>query len=173
MSLINDALKRASQSQPPPPPTGPPNMGPTPEDPPPKLPYYIVPIAFVGLVLVGFWFVVKGVELARRSGSPTNTVAARETPEARPVTGEESLNADLPSSSDTPVEPAAPLTPPPPTFPNLKLQALFYRPRNPSVVINSQTLRVGQSVDGVKILSIGSQAVKVQWKGETRELVLP
>jgi hypothetical protein len=55
-------------------------------------------------------------------------------------------------------------------FPNLKLQAVFYRHRNPSVLINNRALFVGDSFEGVRIERIDREGVLVEWRGRMRVL---
>jgi hypothetical protein len=56
--------------------------------------------------------------------------------------------------------------------PTLKLQAIFYRPANPSVMINGSTYFSGEEFKGLKVLAIEPQRVTVQWNGQTRVLTL-
>ena len=51
-----------------------------------------------------------------------------------------------------------------------KLQAIIFRPINPSAVINGKTVGVGEEVDGMKVLEIQRQSVRVQIGSEIREL---
>lgn len=57
-------------------------------------------------------------------------------------------------------------------FPPLKLQGIFYRLKNPSALINGQTVSVGQQVEGVQIASIDRNTVVVQLGGQSLELKL-
>ena len=54
------------------------------------------------------------------------------------------------------------------TFPALTLQGIYFRPARPSVVINAQTLYVGDKVAEAKILAIDRHEVTVQWNNEVR-----
>ena len=56
------------------------------------------------------------------------------------------------------------------TFPPLKLQAVFYRLRNPTVVINGKTLSKGEEVDGARVTDIERMSVVVDWNGEKKTL---
>lgn len=144
-----------------------------------KLPYVLIPLAFVIVVVMGVWFVVKGVEMARgASSSGDQTVSAREPATSKKGYASAAVSTRAvptpPSTpSPPPAEPAPPTTLAPPSFPSIKLQALFYKSRNSAVVINGQILEVGQQVDDVKVVSISRQIVVVEWQGETKELVLP
>jgi cytoskeletal protein RodZ len=69
--------------------------------------------------------------------------------------------------------PVAVETPPAkPQFPELKLQGIFYRLRNPSVMINNQTLYKGDDIAGAKVIEIERQDVTVEFNGEKRVLAI-
>jgi len=92
MSLINDALKRASQAQPPPLPgseTAPP-MRPVEPNRPSSWPLFVVPVVLLIVLAVAGWFLLKGLAASQRANLTTvNTpVAARELPAERRVTPE-------------------------------------------------------------------------------------
>lgn len=74
------------------------------------------------------------------------------------------------------VEAAPPVTtalpPPAPVFPALKLQGLFYRPSNRSVMLNGQTLFLNDEVEKVKVVTITPNTVTVVWFGQTNALTL-
>ena len=78
--------------------------------------------------------------------------------------------------SPTPAETKAPAAnlataePAPSRAPDL--QAIYYRLRGPTVVINGRTLRVAESVDGAKVISIQRTSVEVFHNGEYRTLTL-
>jgi hypothetical protein len=65
------------------------------------------------------------------------------------------------------VKSAAPTESSPP-----RLQAIYYRLRKPTVVINGKTIGPGQSVDGIKIVSIQRTSVEVVQDGKYRTLTL-
>jgi MSHA biogenesis protein MshK len=56
---------------------------------------------------------------------------------------------------------------------NLKLQGIIYRPSRPSALINGETLFVGESVAGAKVLSISMTAVTIDRNGARSILALP
>jgi len=78
--------------------------------------------------------------------------------------------APIVESSSTNVQ--APVEPPKPAFPPVRLQGIFYRPRRPSVMINSKTVAVGDKLGSVKVLAITRDSVTLQWNGETKVLTL-
>ena len=70
------------------------------------------------------------------------------------------------------VTPQPPAPAPPPTFPDLRLQGIFYRPSNPSALINSKTVFVGDEIAGVKVVAIERTGVKVELDGHTKTVKL-
>ena len=52
-----------------------------------------------------------------------------------------------------------------------KLQGIFYS-ANPSVIINGKSMKVGDESDGLKVLAITKQSVRVQMGAEARELTM-
>ncbi len=199
MSLINDALKRASKANPPPPSS--PNQVEAPllpaEHRRPSASRLLWPL--LGLVLASaVWFFVKGWQagnvgnlsanqtpvLAREPviinypGTLKNSAAQVSTSQnqartnvsaARPAPANSTGLAAVNSATSVPataVEPAKP------SFPPVRLQGIFYRPKNPSVMINSKTLLVGEKVAKVKVLAITRDSVTLEWNGETKVLTL-
>jgi HD-like signal output (HDOD) protein len=64
----------------------------------------------------------------------------------------------------------APVKTPPSPFDRVKLQGIFYRPTLPVAVINSQTLGVGDHIEGLQVLAISQSTVTLSFEGETRVL---
>jgi len=67
-------------------------------------------------------------------------------------------------------QPAAPATPV--KFPLLRLQSIFYRPANPSVMINGKTLYVTDEIQGVVVADIHPASVTLVLSGQTNVLTL-
>jgi len=65
-----------------------------------------------------------------------------------------------------------PLPPPAVQFPALKLQGIFYRPSNPSALINGRTLFVGDFIGEVKVIAVDQRSVKLELEGATKTLRL-
>jgi len=184
MSLINDALKRASQTKTPP-------ESSTPPEPPLQpvehgrsfnLRFVLAPAVLAVLALAG-WFFFKSWQAGGVSGLSSNRtpVVARESEEADPKAGQTAgktsgVSNDVPQQPLTQQDPAAALSatnnaePDKPTFPSLRLQGIFYRARNPSVMLNSKTVSVGDKVAGAKVVAITRDSVTLQWNGETKVL---
>jgi hypothetical protein len=57
--------------------------------------------------------------------------------------------------------------------PTLKLQGIFYRPSNPSVVINSKTLFLGEVIENTRVVAIDRSSVTLESGGQTYVLTLP
>lgn len=83
-------------------------------------------------------------------------------------------NPHLAEQIEEPIEEPAPQPKPagPPEFPPLKLQGIFYRLNNPSVIVNGKTLWMNQSISDVKVIKIERSAVTVEFDGRTKVLRL-
>ncbi len=200
MSLINDALKRASQTPPPPPvPATAPqaNLCPVEYKRPSALPMILIPAVLLIVLGLAGWFLVKAWKTASHnlagSGSKLR-VAAREIHDRRegPSKPEEvspvppltvpAPAETVPVKANPPVAASVPppaateepiLQPPASPFANLKLQGIFYRPNKPAVVINSKTLYPGDKVGNVKVVAITRESVLLESNGQTNVLTLP
>jgi hypothetical protein len=58
-------------------------------------------------------------------------------------------------------------------FPELKLQSIVFRLRNPSVLIDGEMLGAGDTVKGARVVKIERHAVTLEWQGQTNVLRLP
>jgi len=204
MSLINDALKRATRNQPT-------TMAIAPEPAAPMqpveyrkrgLPWYFFP-ALLAIVAAACWFIVKGVQARRQASDPASApilVKAREpqpqTPASAPpgAAGAEtspaaSINvastpSPVPKNSPSP-EAAAPAieatAPPPlpapapptePAKPAFRLQGIFFRPANPSALVNGKSVWVGTRIDGATVKSITRESLTIEVNGQTTVLTL-
>ena len=172
MSLINDALKRASQGQKPPAQGGAPER-PVPPSPPEarRYPKLLITLILLVISLLGLssWLFVKW------SQRPVVTAAAPALP--APVSA--SIQPPLPIRPPTlhvverAATPAAVTTPPArPAFPQLKLKTILARQSKPSAVINNKTVSVGDLIDGVKVMAIAPGKVTVNWNGQSKDLVI-
>jgi hypothetical protein len=114
----------------------------------------------------------REVEVNPDSGS---AIADHEEP-GIPVGRNFSLEDDTPravllAASGLP-QPSASLSaePPRPTVPAFKLQGIFYRAANPSAVINTKTVFVGDQIANGRVKSIGRETVTLDCDGETKVL---
>ena len=173
MSLINDALKRASKSPPPPPvDAGAPFR---PAEQPRRSPVLVPAISLIALVIFGLagWFLFRGWQASRAAAASDakTSVAARENAEARrsgSLATNQSVTATALASTNALTAAAASQAAPPP----FKLNAIFFRARNPSVVINSKTLYIGDKVAQAKVLKIERESVTLEKGGQTNVLTL-
>jgi hypothetical protein len=198
MSLINDALKRAHQAQKNQPPRapGPPLQS---ADNIRRSSFSLFGLLLVcGGVGLAAWFYFKQPEPAATAplaasskqglNEPAESVHASfvqalpELPSGLPLQPSP-LPVHPPPAAMDPVPPAeipvsvAPVppevassAPPEMSFPELKLQGIFFRLKNPSVLINGKTVTDGDNLDGVTVLKIERQSVLVEWNGETKVL---
>jgi MSHA biogenesis protein MshK len=56
--------------------------------------------------------------------------------------------------------------------PLFKLQAIYFRLKGPTVVINGKTLKVGDSIEGAKVLAIHRTSVDLEENGQKQTLTL-
>ena len=175
MSLINDALKRSRKPAPSAWSTDPQaSMQPVEYRSASRWPLLLLPMLLLAVV-AGGWFLFKGwqVHRATKLTDLKLPVVARELPA-------ENANPSPPPVYTAPASNSVPNTniqnvviePSKPVFPVLRLQGIFYRPRNPSVLINAKTLPVGGMVAGVRVIAITPESVTLQWNGETKVLTL-
>jgi cytoskeletal protein RodZ len=91
-------------------------------------------------------------------------------PAARnPVVVAKALPSPVPSPSAAPKKAAAQTATEPKA---IRLQSIFYRMKSPSVIINGKTLGLGDTVDGIKVVSIQRTSVEVVQNGKYRTLTL-
>lgn len=189
MSLINDALKRASQSHQ--------RQGSIPEEAAPMIPAPTAtgaPVARlwlwgIGALVVGL--VVVAAFALRRGPSPAPIVMAPAPPVAAPVAAKVVEKIEQPApAAPVPVAPVRVAVAPPapvevraaaaaiepvvkkPSFPVLKLEAIFFTKANPQTMINGKTLGIGEIVADCRVKAIGLDEVTVEWNGETKALKL-
>jgi hypothetical protein len=190
MSLINDALKRATESQPANTPASELNvaMQSIEQRPPARLPMYFTPVLLF-IISGACWFLVKGWDARRQAGiypAPI-TVHARETavssePESASFSetaaelpiphGRNFALNDAPTPAASASAPASASIEEPRSAPTFKLQAIFYRPNNPSAVVNSKTVSVGDLVLTGKVKAIDRQSVTIDVGGVIQVLTL-
>ncbi len=183
MSLINDALKRARETQP---------KGFAPSASPAfrpvegarrsaggndvLLPALIVVILLLGGLLLWVWFRGDGGELkvrARTSSVSAEAVSIPAVVPPAPVPTQPVVTAI--EKMPEPITNAAVAVEPPKPAPIVyKLQSIFYRPKSPSAVINGKMVFVGSSVAEARVVAIGKDsATLVTAAGQTKLLELP
>jgi hypothetical protein len=193
MSLINDALKRATEAQPAgkPTPEMETTMKPAPQARTMGLPVYFTPVLLF-IVSGACWFLIKGWDVRRQAIASTTAipVQAREAEETPEVPAGEGAELPIPGNRQFALNDRPSATPntgtaggasaefapspiaadeAPPTF---KLQGIFYRRTNPSAVVNSKSVFVGDRIGNAKVKAIDHQSVTLEIAGETKVLTL-
>ena len=196
MSLINDALRRASQTEKDRPPRAATAAGmePTPVTRGSRLTLILVAAAVVALLLAGWFFWqwwrarsnADDVIAASNIAPPmTPRVVSPPVPKPAPVTP-----AAPAKTAPAPVAtvPAAPVAAPPVVTPtglpnvanytpspwpvDLKLGGIFFNKTSPEALINGNIHKVGDDIQGVSIKSIEPDKVTVEWSGRKRILTM-
>ncbi len=98
-------------------------------------------------------------QAATATASPNTTTAPAVTP-TTPVTPPAVF-------AEVPAKPAGPRP-----FPELKLQGIYYRIKDPSVMINGKTLMIGDLVNDVTVMKIERKDVTVELDGQQKVLRL-
>ncbi len=173
MSLINDALKRASQSdrsrpaqaavaglmQP---------VAPRPRASASWLLAAIV-VGALGVALAGLffwkWWGAGHPIVAAASFQPPQTAAAQSPPPA---------NKPAPLVEKSPPPTAAPSSAPAPNaWPiNLTVKAIFYSKTSPHALVNGITVGTGDRIGDVLVTGILSDRVFVDWNGQSKVLIM-
>lgn len=190
MSLINDALKRASQSDR--------NRPRQPETRAAMQPVveprgrslliagWLVVVVVVGLAswfLAQWWYPSQPpahemVEShAAVAPKPAPAPAAHEAMPPPVKTPPPQAAAPAPVPAPAPVVAPAP-APPPSAKPvveawpvELKLMGIFFSKTNPRALINGKTLSEGDEINGIRVTKIEHDQVTVEWRGQVKELL--
>ncbi len=192
MSLINDALKRAKQTQQENPPSTPP-LEFRPVEPGQKenrrTALLVVGLALVVIALVGLagalvWFVAQSKEAALPVAARVVDAPLAPLPHAAPLVSaptnvaEVSVAKTIADPIELPDEPNTNGVPVVATIveaikpPALKLQGIFFSPSNPSAVVNGRTVYLGDRVNGFRLLAVSPVAVTFASATETNVLSL-
>ena len=190
MSLINDALKRATQAQTP---STPGNKTDTPMRAADAhgsvgLPTYFMPVLL--FVITGAcFFIVRGWDARRHAGlypdpvtvqaregtppvSPTHSTGSGQAPSKVVAEAEATVAAEVPQAVPENRDFALDDAPVPSNAETFRLQGIFYRPSRPSAVVNSQTVYVGDTVGSGKVKAITRENVTLIVDGESKVLTL-
>ncbi len=186
MSLINDALKRASQSERSRPRDNDTHaaMQPAPESRRSFVPELVGVSIIILLAAAGalVWYslprhVISTAPVAAANAATPVVVippAKAEPPPAPAPAPPPAVVTPPPAAAAPPAAVAvAPPPPAPPSFPELKLQGIFYNRNNPKAAINGQIRAQNEQIGDVLILAITQDKVTVQWNGQTKDLILP
>jgi len=109
--------------------------------------------------------ILPNASAIRATENVLNTISNRAAPAAAPV-------VVAPAPASAPVPAAVVPVQPPPKFPPLRLQSIFYRPANPSVMINGKTLFLDDEIQGVVVADIQPASVTLVLSGHTNVLTL-
>ena len=173
MSLINDALRKASQN---PAPSGPAEtkepLHVAAHQPPPRWPMFVVPPLVAIVFAAGTFLVMRGWQSGRPVNAKETQNASAETAKAQESTNVGPAKAGTPNTALAATTPASTNAPIAEEFPTVKLQGLIWDPKRPSVVINGKSLFVGEKVDRVKVTAIDEESVTLTWNGQQRVLTL-
>jgi hypothetical protein len=197
MSLINDALRRATTQNTKRDPNEVPTMQPTFK--PiraggPGFSIFIVCFLIAAALTLGLWVYWRR-GLAATTAKPAPVPAAAPNTNNNPIARAartlgkvDALNKEGEATADNvqqqtaaaptpnPVPavgaPTAPVATTGATTKGPKLQGIFYSATNPSAIINGKSVKVGDEVEGLKVLAITRQSVRVQTGAETRELTM-
>jgi hypothetical protein len=198
MSLINDALRRASQNTKREP-NEIPNMQPTlrqqNKSGGPGMMIILICFVLAGGATLGIWAYwnkkYKNPKAAQPAASTNAPASAKLTTNNNPIAraadtltkvqtankeGEaEAAAIQAPVAKPAPAPtPAAvkPASAPAGTAANPRVQAIFYSQKDPTAMINGKTVRSGETVDGMVILQIKPKSVQVQTAGGIKELTV-
>lgn len=175
MSMINDALKRASQSD-----KNRPAQAALPQ---PMQPVSGERRTHFSWILAAIVVAVLGIGLAGWvfwkwwEGNQPAVVAAPIQPVQRAVAVPPPPSPAPPAPAVV-VVPAAPAPPPAatpvkPSWPiALTVKAIFYNKTSPHALVNGRTVEAGDTIQGVLITHIEADRVLVSWNGEGKELLL-
>jgi hypothetical protein len=191
MSLINDALKRAKESQRNDVPSGVSPMRPVDTNQPEREFHFVLPVTIFFLIAVAL--VLTGMALAGHAHKiPAEKLVAAPVavpkPEAvaavPPVTNAPAPAAlpTNPPAVSTPAVAAVSAAPPvaatnpvvtsPPPAKPLRLQGIAYDVVRPSVIIGGKAFYVGNLVDGMRVTAILPDSVTLTGDGRTKTLVV-
>jgi hypothetical protein len=181
MSLINDAIKRASQTEKN-------RSGNPPSAPPMQLaresrgsgfPIGIVLCVIVLLGAAGWlgfrYFAPRHVDPVAPVHPAPTSVAAKPAPiiEPAPIPAAVPIAAIAPTPAATTNSPPTPIaSAPSPSFPPLKLQGIFFSHTNPKVIINGQTYGENAMIAQVRVAKIYPDKVTLEWQGQAKDLRL-
>lgn len=194
MSLINDALRRATNQETKRDPNELPVMQPTfrpVRTGGPGFSIFVVCFLLAAALTLGAWVYYKrGLAGKAGAATPPRPAAANtnNNPLARAANtlgavenlNKEGANAaeNMQSATPTAVNPTPAIgTPRAPvavaaTAGGPKLQGIFYSAKNPSVIINGKSMKVGDEADGIKVLAITQNSVRIESGGQARELTM-
>ncbi len=191
MSLINDALKRAKESQKNGAPAVATPMPPVENRPPERTLSWLMPAVIILLVATAFLFIGLTVARHNNQSAPPAIAAVSTPPVAVPATPTmpapkppvvaspaPSPATNLPvteaPATNAPASPAEAIAAAPkPEAPKIpKIQGIAYDPQNAWAIVNGQTVYIGDEVDGFRVLDISRKAVTLAGNGQTNSFAV-
>ena len=182
MSLINDALKRASEADRNRPAQAalPFSMQPVAATPRTRISWLLaaIVVAALGLALAGWsfwkWWEATHPIVATTPVQPAQMIVAEPPP---PAPKRAPIIQERPAPAPVVVAPSAPAPAPPASAPdawpiNLTVKAIFYSKTSPRALVNGRMVETGDKIDGVLVTGILSDRVFVDWKGQSREIMI-
>jgi hypothetical protein len=197
MSLINDALKRANEVKTPPPlPSQTAKILAPVEPPSSRLPLIIFPVILGLIVFLAGFFLLRGFNRKDEAGnwrSPLQRAFAREKgsehkaaanvdeeaaepghPQASVIGTKSQVRDGRPAvATNSGIAPVATVAPPSlaassNNFPQLKVQGVFFRAKNPGALVNSKTVFVGDWIANAKVVEIRPDGITVEFQGRKK-----
>jgi hypothetical protein len=167
MSLINDALKRASQSD------KSNQREPTlselmqPVRRPRRKPFPVgIVVCVVLLLATSGWLIYR--YFAPGTTVHPHTAVTPAVPAPAPKVEPPPIAAPVPAPVI--VSAHAAKTNPPPPFPELKLQGIFFTRVDPKVILNGQTCGENEKIGEVRVVKIYANKVTLEWQRQTKDL---
>jgi hypothetical protein len=143
------------------------------------LPWILGVGIILALALAGWcfwqWTIVRHVEQTVVVSPPPKVEPVPAPPVAQALPPPAPVAIVVPKIASVPKVPSilSNAVPAPPPWPaDLKLKGIFYNASNPRVLINDETLTVGESIQGVRITKIEQDRVTLEWNGHTRILMM-
>ena len=180
MSLINDALKRASQSD-----RNRPRQTGTHASMEPvaagreRSSSLLLGIAVVLALGLAGWFFGQWWRVSH----PPAPANAQPAPAVAPIPAPSPVvRQAVPPPAAIPAKPPmaapkpAPAPPPKPVVAawpaDVKLMGIFYNKTNPQALMNGKTVSVGDEIDGIRVTKIDHDRVTLEWNGQVKVLVI-
>ena len=192
MSLINDALKRAKESQRKDAPPAGSSLRPVEMNPKKHDSNLALPVVIIFLIVAAFALI--GLALAKHNGqkipaenpavAPVTVLKPQVVAAIPPETNSPSpvISPANSSAISTPVATAASAAPPvaltnpvvadAPAPKPLRLQGIAYDAAHPSAIINDKAVNVGSRVDGMRVMAISPDSVTLAGDGRTKTLIV-
>ena len=183
MSLVNDALKRATEkhNSRPPAPAASLHLRPVEPAPPQKTGIGLVLPATLLTIIIAALFSISLLNHSSRPAPPTSSPPPSISTATTTVPALSIMDLApaplLVSAKEVPVAPSATTIAPavvaaPTPLAPLRLQAVFYSPPNPSAIISGKTVHVGDSVRELQVVAIGSASALLVNSTQTNFLTL-